>query len=136
MVKNKKKNMVAVVIAAAFLVVGVYACNFDKRLMVMCRHKALMAMMILAESFDTEVVVGKCEVSKGLHAVARANIDDEWQYFTVSNGIVVRIAKPRMIEERALGVDEYLKLIRRVIIVSRYASEVESFNKYLYEKGL
>jgi len=119
------KNMMLAVI----LPIVISGCLIKNDISFVCRHKALAVGVALGERYDTEIVLGTIERTKGLHAVARANINGEWVYYDLIGGKPRPICKIRMINEKVMCISDYLQYIEYVMHITRRAYEVERFEK-------
>ena len=118
----------------AFCVVGlawVFGCvrrvpaEFD----INCSHKTLITMAVVGEKYRVQAVLGNTVKRGNVHAMLRAEIGVKWVYFSLVNGAIERVYPVEIVDEKILDVDEYLTLVKRIMIYKRKEYVVDQANK-------
>ena len=94
-----------------------------------CRHKTLIAMAVVGERYHVQAVLGKTVRRGNLHAMLRAEIGVKWVYYSLVNGAVERVYPVGIVDERILDIDEYLTLVKRIMIYKRKEYVIDQANK-------
>lgn len=76
-----------------------------------CRHQAVYAALVYGEHYQTKIDFGPTQRDPYIwHAQAKAFINGEWVYLTVSNGHIWRSKQDKFISINSYQVNDFVKL--------------------------
>ena len=100
-----------------------------KEFKISCRHNTLIAMAVVGERYRVQAVLGRTIRTDTLHSMLKAEIGVKWVYFSLVNGAIERVYPVEIVDEKILDVDEYLTLVKQIMIYKRKEYVVDQANK-------
>jgi len=124
-----KLDNIIIVVFICWIISLLAGCQEKREFRINCSHRTLIAMVVVGEKYRVQAVLGKTVRRGNLHAMLRAEIGEEWVYYSLVKGAIKRVYPVGIVDERILDIDEYLTLVKRIMIYKRKEYVIDQANK-------